>query len=103
MKNKLFLGLTLVLLGLYQIFGKYINLEAFQSILNYQFILILVGLYLLIKNKGQSIAGIFLIAFGVYSYLKDFVNPAYLDTITSFIIIIAGGGLIYLGFKEKKK
>lgn len=103
MKNKLFLGLALVLLGLYQIFGKYINLEAFQSILNYQFILILVGLYLLIKNKGQSIAGIFLIAFGVYSYLKDFVNPAYLDTITSFIIIIAGGSLIYLSFKEKKK
>lgn len=102
MKNKLFFGIILIFIGLYQIFGEFINLEAFDFLFNYHFILIIVGIYLLFKHKGQSVIGVFLIALGLYLHLKDFIDPAYLDTITSLIIIIVGGSLVYLSFRDKK-
>ncbi len=101
MKNKIFFGIILIIIGLYQIFGKFMNLDALNYILNYQSILILIGIYLLFKNKGQSIAGIFLIAFGIYSYLKDFIEPKYLEVITPIIIVITGVLLIFLGLKKR--
>ncbi len=103
MKNKLFFGIILIFIGLYQIFGKFIDLDSFKFIFNYQFILVLIGLYLLFKNKGQSIIGIFLIALAAYLYLKDFIKPMYLELVTSILIILVGGSLIYLNSKDRNK
>ncbi len=103
MKNKLFFGIILILIGLYQIFGKFIDLNSLEFIFNYQFILILVGIYLLFKNKGQSVAGVLLIALAAYLYLKDFVKPIYLELVSSILIILVGGSLIYFSSKDKNK
>ena len=72
MGKKIFFGIGLILLGILyglQAFGM-INGETVKYILNYQIILILVGMFVGIAKKKTS--GWIITGVGVYLYIKEF-------------------------------
>lgn len=101
MEKKIFFGIGLILLGILyglQVFGM-INGETVRFLLNYQIILILVGVFVGIakkKTSGWVIAGV-----GVYLYIKEFFEGFTNIGITAGLLII-GTAITVSGIMDRK-
>ena len=88
MGKKIFFGIGLMLLGILyglQAFGM-INGETVKYILNYQIILILVGMFVGIAKKKTS--GWIITGVGVYLYIKEFFEGFTNIGITAGLLIV---------------
>ena len=101
MEKKIFFGIGLILLGILyglQVFGM-IHGETVRFLLNYQIILILVGVFVGIakkKTSGWVIAGV-----GVYLYIKEFFEGFTNIGITAGLLII-GTAITVSGIIDRK-
>lgn len=102
MDKRLLIGISLVLLGI--LYGlqasKLINEETIQYILNYQVILMAVGLFVAIFKKKNS--GWIIFAVGIYLYVKEFFEKFANIGVTVGLLII-GIVLVVLSIRDKKK
>ncbi len=93
-KNSLFLGFILIFIGLYSVFGMFLSDNVLEYIFNYQLIMFLIGIYLLLKNKSNFLSGIILIGLSIYLYLDKYFNIYYIEIIIGIIFIFIGVGFI---------
>ena len=101
MGKKIFFGIGLILLGILyglQAFGM-INGETVKYILNYQIILILVGMFVGIAKKKTS--GWIITGVGVYLYIKEFFEGFTNIGITAGLLII-GTAITVSGIMDRK-
>ncbi|MDR2879632.1 MAG: hypothetical protein LBV03_06950 [Fusobacteriales bacterium] len=101
MGKKIFFGIGLILLGILyglQAFGL-INGETVKYMLNYQIILILVGLFVGISKKKTS--GWIITGVGVYLYIKEFFEEFTNIGITAGLLI-AGIAVTVSGIIDRK-
>lgn len=101
MEKKIFFGIGLMLLGILyglQVFGM-INGETIKYLLNYQIILILVGIFVGITKKKTS--GWIITAVGVYLYIKEFFEGFTNIGITAGLLI-AGTAITVSGIIDRK-
>ena len=102
MSKKLLIGISLVLLAILyglQVTG-YINGETIKFLLNYQVILILVGLFVALLKKKAS--GWVIVAVGAYLYIKEFFEK-FANIGITIGLLIAGIGLITSSILDKKQ
>ena len=101
MGKKIFFGIGLMLLGILyglQAFGM-INGETVKYILNYQIILILVGMFVGIAKKKTS--GWIITGVGVYLYIKEFFEGFTNIGITAGLLIV-GTAITVSGIIDRK-
>lgn len=101
MGKKIFFGIGLILLGILyglQAFGM-INGETVKYILNYQIILILVGMFVGIAKKKTS--GWIITGVGVYLYIKEFFEGFTNVGITAGLLIV-GTAITVSGIIDRK-
>jgi hypothetical protein len=101
MGKKIFFGIGLILLGILyglQVFGM-INGDTIKYILNYQIILILVGVFVGIAKKKTS--GWIITGVGVYLYIKEFFEGFTNIGITAGLLII-GTAITVSGIIDRK-
>ena len=101
MGKKIFFGIGLILLGILyglQAFGM-INGETVKYILNYQIILILVGMFVGIAKKKTS--GWIITGVGVYLYIKEFFEGFTNIGITAGLLIV-GTAITVSGIVDRK-
>ena len=101
MGKKIFFGIGLILLGILyglQVFGM-INGDTIKYILNYQIILILVGMFVGIAKKKTS--GWIITGVGVYLYIKEFFEGFTNIGITAGLLII-GTAITVSGIIDRK-
>ena len=101
MGKKIFFGIGLILLGILyglQVFGM-INGETIKYLLNYQIILILVGIFVGIAKKKTS--GWVITGVGVYLYVKEFFEGFTNIGITAGLLI-AGTAITVSGIIDSK-
>ena len=101
MGKKIFFGIGLILLGILyglQAFGM-INVETVKYILNYQIILILVGIFVGIAKKKTS--GWLITGVGVYLYIKEFFEGFTNIGITAGLLIV-GTAVTVSGILDRK-
>lgn len=101
MGKKIFFGIGLILLGILyglQAFGM-INGETVKYILNYQIILILVGMFVGIAKKKTS--GWIITGVGVYLYIKEFFEGFTNIGITAGLLIV-GTAITVSGIIDRK-
>ena len=98
MNNKIFLGVLLVLMGLFFTIRQFIPDSIVRMFLNEQLVLILIGLYFgLIKKKtfGWLLAGL-----AVYLYVQEFYPDQFKITFP-IVILIFGVLLLVKGVSER--
>lgn len=98
MNNKIFLGVLLVLMGLFFTIRQFIPDSIVRMFLNEQLVLFLIGLYFgLIKKKtfGWLLAGL-----AVYLYVQEFYPDQFKITFP-IVILIFGGLLLVKGVSER--
>lgn len=102
MDKRLLIGISLVLLGiLYGLQASgFINEETIQYILNYQVILIIVGLFVGIFKKKSS--GWVILAVGIYLYVKEFFEQ-FANVGVTVGLLLVGVVLVVLSISDKKK
>ena len=101
MGKKIFFGIGLILLGILyglQVFGM-INGDTVKYILNYQIILILVGMFVGIAKKKTS--GWIITGVGVYLYIKEFFEGFTNIGITAGLLIV-GTAITVSGIIDRK-
>ena len=101
MEKKIFFGIGLILLGILyglQVFGM-INGETVRFLLNYQIILILVGIFVGIAKKKTS--GWLITGVGVYLYIKEFFEGFTNIGITAGLLIV-GTAITVSGIIDRK-
>ena len=101
MGKKIFFGIGLILLGILyglQAFGM-INGETVKYILNYQIILILVGMFVGIAKKKTS--GWIITGVGVYLYIKEFFEGFTNIGITAGLLIV-GTAITVSGIMDRR-
>ena len=90
MNSKIFWGLVLVVLSLF----KFIPEDIMKYIVNYQVVMVLVGVYFLVKKKKH---GWIFLGIGVYLYITHYVW----EDLPLFIVpLILGLAVMGLGIKE---
>jgi hypothetical protein len=102
MEKKIFFGIGLVLLGILyglQVFGM-INGDTVKFLLNYQIILILVGVFVGVAKKKT--AGWIITGVGVYLYVKEFFEGFTNIGVTAGLLII-GTAITVSGILDRKK
>lgn len=100
MNKKIFWGGILILFGLFYTLQQYIPENLLRYFLNYQFMLILIGLGFLISKKRTK--GTILVIVGLYLYLSEFFYE-YFEKIFPIGILLTGTALVFIGMKERKK
>ena len=98
MNNKIFLGVLLVLMGLFFTIRQFIPDSIVRMFLNEQLVLFLIGLYFgLIKKKtfGWLLAGL-----AVYLYVQEFYPDQFKITFP-IVILIFGVLLLVKGVSER--
>ncbi|WP_156286472.1 LiaF transmembrane domain-containing protein [Oceanivirga salmonicida] len=100
MNNKLFLGISLILIGMFSLFGSLLPDTALKYIFNWQIMIILMGVYFLLKKGINNVAGIALIATGSYFYIEKFLPLPYTNITLPIILIIIGVVIIVLHYKD---
>ncbi len=103
MNNKLFLGIALITIGLFSLFGSLLPKNFFIYIFNWQVMLILMGIYFLLKKGINNVAGIALIATGAYFYIMEFLPLPYTNITFPIILILVGIAIVALYFKDHSK
>ena len=102
MDKKLLFGLGLILLSV--LYGlqaaELINDDVLKYFLNYQVILILIGLFVGIGKKKTS--GWILVGVGIYLYIQDFFEKFTKIGIPVALLVI-GAGLVASSILEKKR
>ena len=102
MDKKLLVGLGLILLSV--LYGlqaaELINDDVLKYFLNYQVILILIGLFVGIGKKKTS--GWILVGVGIYLYIQDFFEKFTKIGIPVALLVI-GAGLVVSSILEKKR
>lgn len=101
MGKKIFFGIGLILLGILyglQVFGM-INGDTVKYLLNYQIILILVGIFVGIAKKKTS--GWIITGVGVYLYIKEFFEGFTNIGITAGLLIV-GTAITVSGIIDRK-
>ena len=101
MGKKIFFGIGLILLGILyglQAFGM-INGDTVKYILNYQIILILVGIFVGVAKKKTS--GWIITGVGVYLYIKEFFEGFTNIGITAGLLIV-GTAITVSGIVDRK-
>ncbi|MCP1223339.1 hypothetical protein [Sebaldella sp. S0638] len=101
MGKKIFFGIGLILLGILyglQVFGM-INGDTIKYILNYQIILILVGVFVGIAKKKTS--GWIITGVGVYLYIKEFFEGFTNIGITAGLLIV-GTAITVSGIMDRR-
>ena len=102
MDKKLLVGLGLILLSV--LYGlqaaELINDDVLKYFLNYQVILILIGLFVGIGKKKTS--GWILVGVGIYLYIQDFFEKFTKIGIPVALLVI-GAGLVASSILEKKR
>ena len=102
MDKKLLVGLGLILLSV--LYGlqaaELINDDVLKYFLNYQVILILIGLFVGIGKKKTS--GWILVGVGIYLYIQDFFEKFTKIGIPVALLVI-GIGLVVSSILEKKR
>ena len=90
MNSKIFWGLVIVVLSLF----KFIPEDIMKYIVNYQVVMILVGIYFLVKKKKQ---GWIFVCVGSYLYVTQYLW----ENVSLFVIpLILGLVVVGLGVKE---
>ncbi len=103
MNNKLFFGMALIIMGVFSLIGSYLPQNLFIYFFNWQVLLILIGIYLILKKGVNNMAGIWLIGIGVYFYLHEFLPIPYTNIALPIVLIIVGIALLVLYFKDRNK
>ena len=101
MGKKIFFGIGLILLGILyglQVFGM-INGDTVKYLLNYQIILILVGIFVGIAKKKTS--GWIITGVGIYLYIKEFFEGFTNIGITAGLLIV-GTAVMVSGIIDRK-
>ena len=101
MGKKIFFGIGLILLGILyglQVFGM-INGDTVKYLLNYQIILILVGVFVGIAKKKTS--GWIITGVGIYLYIKEFFEGFTNIGITAGLLIV-GTAITVSGILDRK-
>lgn len=100
MKKKIMWGILTALLGVFYLIQQNLGNEGLiKYVLNYEVILCVIGVILIVEKK--KIAGIATIIAAVYLFLQDFFHEAMNITFPA-LTIIAGLALLGLGIKERK-
>ncbi|MBS9784520.1 MAG: hypothetical protein KGV54_00230 [Oceanivirga sp.] len=103
MNNKLFFGMALIIAGLSSLIVPFLPQSLFKYIFNWQVMMIIVGVYLILKKGVNNVAGIWVTSIGVYFYIKEFLPFEYNRIVLPILLIIIGVGFIALYFKDKNK
>ena len=102
MDKKLLVGLGLILLSV--LYGlqaaELINDDVLKYFLNYQVILILIGLFVGIGKKKTS--GWILVGVGIYLYIQDFFEK-FTNIGIPVALLVIGAGLVASSILEKKR
>ncbi len=100
MNKKLLWGVIIIILSLFygiqMFFPDFLDENILRYIFNYQMILILIGLFFIIKKNNF---GWFVFAIGIYLYLQQFLGE-YFSKGLPIITLIGGIVLVTLGVKE---
>lgn len=101
-KNTIIAGVILLLIGVYGVINKYylVDTRLMKYILNYQIILIAMGLYQLFSSRFSS--GLTLTVIGLFLYLREFV-PGFKTGSIYFLLILIGIIAILKGLGIIKK
>lgn len=96
-KSLYFLSVFFILYGILELLNIYTDLPVYY-IYNYQFMLIILGIYL-----RRNIYGICLLMLGIYLYIDDFVDYNYKEAILPILMIVLGFIILYKIKKESKE
>ena len=98
MNKKIMLGIITIIVSLFYIFKDIIPDSIWRYVFNYQVIIMLIGLYLVIQKRklGWGVFGV-----GLYIYLITFFED-YFRIGFPTVALLTGIALIGLGIKETK-
>ena len=96
MNKKITWGIIIIFISLLYLFQKYIPEGILMYVFNYQIIIILIGIYLILKKKNS------LGLIGLYLYLQKFFSE-YFEIGFPLVTLIGGTVIFVLGLNEKNK
>ena len=100
MNKKITWGLIIIFISLFYLFQKYIPEGILMYVFNYQIIIILIGIYLILKKKNSL--GLTMSFIGLYLYLQKFFSE-YFEISFPLVTLIGGTVIFVLGLNEKNK
>ena len=100
MNKKITWGLIIIFISLFYLFQKYIPEDILMYVFNYQVIIILIGIYLILQKKNSLRLAISFI--GLYLYLQRFFSE-YFEIGFPLVTLIGGIIIFVLGLNEKNK
>ena len=100
MNKKITWGLIIILISLFYLFQKYIPEGILMYVFNYQVIIILIGIYLILQKKNSL--GLAISFIGLYLYLQRFFSE-YFEIGFPLVTLIGGIIIFVLGLNEKNK
>ncbi len=98
MNRKIIWGIVIIIVSLFYIFKDIIPDSIWKYVFNYQVIIMLIGIYLVLQKKkiGWGVFGV-----GLYVYLITFFEE-YFRIGFPTVALLSGAALIGLGIKEIK-
>ena len=100
MNKKITWGLIIIFISLFYLFQKYIPESILMYVFNYQVIIILIGIYLILQKKNSL--GLAISFIGLYLYLQRFFSE-YFEIGFPLVTLIGGIIIFVLGLNEKNK
>lgn len=100
MNKKITWGIIIIFISLLYLFQKYIPEGILMYVFNYQVIIILIGIYLILKKKNSL--GLAMSLIGLYLYLQKFFSE-YFEISFPLVTLIGGTVIFVLGLNEKNK
>lgn len=100
MNKKITWGIIIIFISLLYLFQKYIPEGILMYVFNYQIIIILIGIYLILKKKNSL--GLTMSFIGLYLYLQKFFSE-YFEIGFPLVTLIGGTVIFVLGLNEKNK
>ena len=100
MNKKITWGLIIIFISLFYLFQKYIPEGILMYVFNYQIIIILIGIYLILQKKNSL--GLAISFIGLYLYLQRFFSE-YFEIGFPLVTLIGGIIIFVLGLNEKNK
>ena len=100
MNKKITWGIIIIFISLLYLFQKYIPEGILMYVFNYQVIIILIGIYLILKKKNSL--GLAISFIGLYLYLQRFFSE-YFEIGFPLVTLIGGIIIFVLGLNEKNK
>ena len=100
MNKKITWGLIIIFISLFYLFQKDIPEGILMYVFNYQVIIILIGIYLILQKKNSL--GLAISFIGLYLYLQRFFSE-YFEIGFPLVTLIGGIIIFVLGLNEKNK